>query len=103
MRFLKKNARVLILGTLVITALLLVGLLMVPKLGKNVGLVHAAYQECGCKVHWERVSDGYGYYHQEAAGCDCDGSGPWEGALCEQQDFDTDSPYCSGHCWRGKD
>ena len=50
MRFLKKKARVLLVGTLVITALLLVGLMMVPQQGKKIGIpsCSAGLKECRC-------------------------------------------------------
>ena len=47
MRFLKKNARVLIVATLVITALLLVGLMMVPQQGQKIGIRPACADTCG--------------------------------------------------------
>lgn len=55
MRFLKRNARVMLISTLVITALLLAGLMMVPQQGKKIGLENA-YCGGSCKCPSSRPS-----------------------------------------------
>ncbi len=49
MRFLKKNGRVLLVVTLVVTALSLIGLMMVPQQGKKIGITSCAAAGYSCQ------------------------------------------------------